>query len=96
MAELKIVARIELECLPDQTGNKQYAKVDLCDSNAILQYKWSIGQYGYATTTINGKKVTMQQMIASWMNLHVPLGFLICHVNKNVLDNTRNNLVSGI
>lgn len=70
-------------------GNK-YILVSPEDYEVVKQYTWTIEKSGkrfYACTKINGKKVRLHRML-----LNPRKGYDVDHINKNGLDNRRENL----
>lgn len=57
------------------------------DYETVSKYNWSAGKRGYAVTYINGKLTTMHNLI-----IECPNGMLIDHVDRDKLNNRRDNL----
>lgn len=73
----------------EKNGNK-YVKVSDQDYNMLKEYRWNVEKSGhtfYASTKIKGKKVRMHRMI-----MHDIGELQVDHINRNGLDNRRENL----
>lgn len=58
------------------------------DFDFLSQYKWHLGGNGYVLSGMGGKKrVFMHRLINN-----TPKGFDTDHINRNILDNRRENL----
>jgi len=71
------------------------ALVSKQDIKSILEYKWYLGKTGYPVTygTVNemikfGKPIAMHQFLSGPL-MH---GYVVDHINRNKLDNRRENL----
>jgi hypothetical protein len=62
-------------------------KVDLENLENLRQYKWMINYHGYAVGRVNGIMKQMHRVI-----LNAPKDMIIDHINRNTLDNRKNNL----
>src|SRR3990167_8684300 len=65
----------------------QYALVDDKDFKVLSQHKWHCSFYGYAARRDSGKIVYMHSVI-----LPAQEGMRVDHINRNSLDNRRENL----
>lgn len=69
----------------------KFAMVDKCDFDKLSQYKWYLSKVGYAARgeTIDGKRKTiyMHRQI-----LQTPEDKEVDHINKNKLNNCRDNI----
>jgi hypothetical protein len=76
-----------------KVGLEKEALVDDSDYAELARHRWRYNKsklsddLGYAYTSIRGKPVLMHRMI-----MKPPLGFVVDHVNRNGLDNRRQNL----
>ncbi len=62
--------------------------VDTEDIDRIIKYKWTIGTWGYAGTTIDNKSVLLHRFVLNEYDKNrIP-----DHINRNVLDNRKCNL----
>ena len=69
----------------EETGR---AIVDTEDLDSLIKHKWTLGTWGYAETTENGKSILMQRMILKEFDSNnIP-----DHINRNALDNRKENL----
>jgi hypothetical protein len=64
----------------------KYAIVDNEDSKYLSQCNWHFNA-GYAVRQVKGDKVLMHRVVST-----TPIGFSTDHINRNKLDNRRNNL----
>lgn len=75
----------------------QYAIVDDVDYTDLSQHNWC-AQYiphmdtYYAITTIKGKRLYMHREVAKNMGLKLIAPQVVDHINRNTLDNRRNNI----
>lgn len=82
-------------------NEQEIIKVDDEDSDLLNEFKWRIGNHGYAITTIRpeGKSVPvlLHQLIVFKITgiAKFPRGYCIRHLNDNKLDNRRGNLKVG-
>ncbi len=67
-------------------SQNKFTIIDKKDFKFLNKYKWSFS-HGYAQRTILGKKVYMHRII-----LKAKKGFMIDHINRNTLDNRKQNL----
>lgn len=64
--------------------------IDDADYELVARHKWSVAEYSghfYATTGIKGKTTYMHRLI-----VQAPAGMYVDHINRNGLDNRRDNL----
>ncbi len=73
-------------CNRNQTV-KTHAIIDLSDVNIVKHYRWHTTKKHYPRTTIDGKIIYLHRFL-----LNVYNDDIIDHINKNPLDNRRNNL----
>ena len=66
-----------------------YAKIDIDDVELCKQYKWCLGNMGYATARKNGRMITLHRYL---LNYNEDKDLVIDHINRDRLDNRRNNL----
>jgi len=64
------------------------ATVDTHGLEIIKKHKWCITFYGYAVTTINGRKTSMHKLLT----IDHAKGYEIDHIDGNRLNNRRGNL----
>ena len=69
------------------TNKKEYTLVDDTDYKRFNSMQWYNTGTGYAATYINGKTVRMHRLI-----LNAQKGEISDHINRNRLDNRRENL----
>lgn len=72
--------------------NGHYVMVDDLDYDLVYRYKWRLSKgrnTNYACTCISGQTVLMHRLINK-----TPSGLFTDHINRNGLDNRRNNLRS--
>lgn len=80
------IVKVELYSYP--TWNVSgYFIVSIEDLPLIQSYKWSLTSTGYVRTCINGTFITLHHLI-----LGKRLGSTIDHIDRNRLNNTRDNL----
>lgn len=68
--------------------NVAEVKVDVEDIDKLIQYKWRLGTWGYASSNINDNDVFMQRFIMNEFDNNN----IIDHINRDTLDNRKNNL----
>lgn len=68
--------------------NNRETKFSTKDLLDISKHRWYIDAEGYATTTIEGKNVRMHRFLIT----EVPDKMVIDHINRDKLDNRRENL----
>lgn len=69
----------------EETGR---AIIDTEDLNNVIQYKWTLGTWGYAETVVAGKNMLMQRVVLNEFDeSKIP-----DHINRNKLDNKKSNL----
>jgi hypothetical protein len=82
--------RIELSKRGTKYKGKYFAHIDDSDYSLISQFNWSVsiqGAIAYATTTINGKTVSMHKMLMGGIpNMQID------HKDGNGLNNIKDNL----
>ena len=62
--------------------------IDECDLERVMQHKWSLGSWGYASAIINGNNILLQRFILQEYDKDkIP-----DHINRDTLDNRRENL----
>ena len=62
--------------------------IDECDLERVIQHKWSLGSWGYASAVIDGNNVLLQRFILQEYDKdRIP-----DHINRDTLDNRRENL----
>lgn len=88
---------VEIDLLGNNGQNK-YLKIDKKDYALIMDYKWFLNGQGYPYTFKNelsgqnfGKRgLTLHRLLFS--NEYIEKGYVIDHINRDKLDNRRNNL----
>jgi hypothetical protein len=82
--------------IPLRNRNKEiidYCLVSKEDFEHLNTFRWSNNSYGYAQSTFNGKTWKMHRYIISiLMNNKLDVHMHVDHINKNRLDNRRENL----
>src|SRR4051794_8623449 len=68
-------------------GKGMQTIVDDEDADKVNQYDWYLSGAGYPHAWMGGKKVMLHRFL-----LDVPSGFEVDHINRDKLDNRRNNL----
>lgn len=68
---------------------EKFALVDDSDFEWLNQWKWHISTHGYAMRRNKGKLIYMHRLINNTLD-----GYETDHVNRNKLDNRRENLIS--
>lgn len=70
------------------------AKVDDEDYGWLSEFNWFFDRYAYRTVQKNNKKrsVRMHRLIADKMFKEIPVGLDVDHINRDKLDNRRENL----
>ena len=68
-------------------NSSEYAICDIQDWEKIRQHRWHLGINGYPATRIKGKTICLHQFLVAKEK-----GYVIDHVNRNRLDNRRENL----
>lgn len=68
--------------------NVAEVKVDVEDIDKVIQYKWNLGTWGYASSDIDGNNVLMQRFIMNEFNNNN----IVDHINRDKLDNRKDNL----
>jgi len=61
--------------------------VDIADKPILEQYRWALSWQGYAITRYDGQQTELHRVLQK-----VPEGMLTDHINRNKLDNRRQNL----
>lgn len=69
----------------EETGR---AIIDIDDLERLIQYKWTLGTWGYAESSINNKNVLMQRLVLNEFDAVN----IVDHINRNTLDNRKSNL----
>ena len=69
----------------------KFALVDDDDFDWLNQWKWQFTKNGYAGTDFGGRKNKKKILMHRLIN-ETPDSFVTDHVNRNKLDNRRNNL----
>lgn len=69
----------------EETGR---AIIDIDDLERLIQYKWTLGTWGYAESSINNKNVLMQRLVLNEFDVVN----IVDHINRNTLDNRKSNL----
>jgi hypothetical protein len=75
----------------------QFALIDARDYPLIAQYRWSAlrsGNTWYAKASMNGKTTYMHRLVAFGPTESAPRELKVDHINRNGLDNRRENLRS--
>ncbi len=88
---------VEVQLLGNFGQNKSF-KIDKKDYPLIMDYKWFLNNQGYPYTFKNesnnqqfGKRgLTLHKLLFS--NTYIEKGYVIDHINRNKLDNRRENL----
>lgn len=69
------------------------------DLKTVLAYKWYLNASGYPGTygTVDGqhnfaRPIPLHQFVYTLMNGFIPQGYVVDHINRNRLDNRRDNL----
>lgn len=65
----------------------ELCRVDDEDFEKLSQYSWSVGGSGYAMAWVNGRMITMHQLLTKTSR-----GMPTDHIDRNKLNNQRNNL----
>ena len=63
------------------------ALIDSDDFSLVSKYKWSLMSSGYVQARINGKVILLHSFLIGEKE-----GYIIDHLNRNKLDNRRENL----
>ncbi len=94
MSRLRIVATVELAGKHGvgAEGLRIHAIVSPQDAELVKKYKWRGSTAGYPRTGTAYKQLSLHSLIAEAMGLSLPEGSTIDHINRNKLDNTRENL----
>jgi len=80
--------KIEKDVVSFSLANStEYAICDIQDWEKIKQYRWYLGINGYPATRVKGKTVCLHQFLMAREK-----GYVIDHINRNRLDNRRENL----
>lgn len=85
MTNAEIASAIAVEV--PLTRSKFIALVDDVDGERVLAHKWHLAN-GYARSFVDGKNIYMQRLIMG----SPPQGHVTDHINRNRLDNRRENL----
>lgn len=76
--------------VPNTNENKEVI-VDSEDYNELIKYKWFYNKkskyHGYIAAIINGKRVYLHNFL-----MKPSIGYVVDHINGNILDNRRCNL----
>lgn len=78
----------ELHIVDKYNNIKQIAIIDTDDVEKLKQYSFRVHNKGYISTSIKGKTKYLHQIIYG----RIREGFEIDHINRNKLDNRKNNL----
>lgn len=78
--------------LGGEYGRGLFVVVDLADYNRLSKYSWSLNNYGYVRARVNTNGVITYPMMHRMIMGEVPQGLEIDHIDKNKLNNTRDNL----
>ena len=73
----------------------KYAIVDVEDFERLNKYKWHSTQYGYAKRAVSNKSGKGRKQVEVYMHKLIcpaPKGMIVDHINRNCLDNRKNNL----
>lgn len=62
--------------------------VDEQDYDILSRHRWNVDKHGYAVTSMSSKNMYMHRMVFGT----VPQKHVVDHVNRNKLDNRRENL----
>lgn len=88
----------QISLLGDHAENTQDGNVMLvsyCDLEFVLEYKWYLTRSGYPGTygSVDGSlKFPRPVSLHQFLHPHTPYGHVVDHINRNKLDNRRNNL----
>lgn len=63
-------------------------KIDADDLNRVIRHKWRLGTWGYVSTDIDGKDISMQRFILNEFKIEN----IVDHINRDKLDNRKSNL----
>ena len=70
-------------------NSAKYGVVDDCDYDEVKKYSWAIYEgCGYPQAFVDGKVVKLHRFVAG----SPPDGLITDHINRNPLDNRRDNL----
>ena len=87
--EVHLIADVPLS---GKYANGRSAYVDAEDSQFVSRYSWSIDQTGYPHARVDGRTQRLHRCIIQQMGLQVPKGMVVDHIDRNPLNNTRQNL----
>jgi group I intron endonuclease len=77
----------EILCYDKRGEYKNSILIDIEDIDFCKNYKWGINTINYASTTIDGKTISMHRLL-----MNPTKDLVVDHINGNTLDNTRKNL----
>lgn len=86
---IKIIEHKEFAEVFKYSRHVEYARflIDSEDIWIMKKYKWNINSNGYASAKVNGKNIRLHRLL-----MNPPKGMDIDHINRNRLDNRKENL----
>jgi hypothetical protein len=80
-----------MQMIPLYAHPGDFAIVDDEDYNALRSYRWLLCN-GYVRRWVGGGYLWLQHEVAMRMNMPIPYGYEIDHIDRLPLNNTRSNL----